>query len=298
MDIECLEFFEKIARMKSISKVADKCHISQSALSQQIQKLEDILGYKLFIRSNRGVELTDKGETVLKYTDNIIRTFNKMRGELESQKSAQHDIKIEAAWAIATYCLPCALYKMKEKYPAHNYDLISNKPEKIAQDVMNDICDIGFTTICPSDERILCHEVINEKVVLITLPDKNMPEKIKLEEIIDYPVITLSGKCIIKDNLNNCLKEIGYSFDNLNIVFELESTEAVKKLVTKGYGLALVPYNSIKKELFMKELSISIISDFNLDYNIYMLSKVDAELNNITREFIEGFKELGDNICC
>ena len=76
MHIQYLDYFYKVAIAGNISKVANSEHISQSALSQQISKLEDNLGYKLLERSNKGVELTDKGMIVLKYTDNILRTYN------------------------------------------------------------------------------------------------------------------------------------------------------------------------------------------------------------------------------
>ena len=94
MNIEAMEYFQKIAELKSISKVADISHISQPALSQQIQKLEESLGQRLLIRSNRGVELTPAGKIVLKYTENIIRTYNELlKGLEEGEKS---ELKIEA----------------------------------------------------------------------------------------------------------------------------------------------------------------------------------------------------------
>lgn len=66
MHIEYFDYFYQVAKLRSISKVAKQIHISQSALSQQIQKLEDSLGFTLLERSNKGVVLTDMGEVVLK----------------------------------------------------------------------------------------------------------------------------------------------------------------------------------------------------------------------------------------
>ena len=87
MHIEYFDYFYKVAKLKSISKVAKNIHISQSALSQQIQKLEDSLGYKLLERSNKGVELTEMGEIVLKYSENIIKVYENMMEELDKGKS-------------------------------------------------------------------------------------------------------------------------------------------------------------------------------------------------------------------
>ncbi len=295
MELKCLEYFQKIADIRSISKVAEKSHISQPALSQQMQKLEDSLGHKLFIRSNRGVELTPAGEVVLKYSDNMIRTYRKMINELERKQ--KREIKIEADSTIATYCLPCALLAMKEKFSTHNYNLISGNSDKIEEDVINDICEVGFITRPTDEEELIVHKVIKEKVVLISKNNYDIPKKIYLGEVLDHPLIILKEKCIIKDNLELALNDLGYSKDDLNVIAQLESTEALKTLVKKGYGLGFVPYNSVKEEYLSKKIQVSIIEDYDLDYNVFMINKTSKMMNSETREFIEGFKELG-NICC
>ena len=68
MNIESLRYFSEVAMLKSISKVADKSHISQPALSNQLLKLELELGVKLFERSNRGVNLTEYGEMLFQFS--------------------------------------------------------------------------------------------------------------------------------------------------------------------------------------------------------------------------------------
>ncbi len=296
MDIECLEYFQKVARCNSISKVANMSHISQPALSQQMQKLEDSLGHELFVRSNRGVKLTQAGELVLKYADNIIRTYEKMLSELEKQQ--KREIKIEADITIATYCLPSALLKMQNNFPTHKYNLISGFSDQIEEDVLNDICEVGFIINHPTAEDLVSQIVINERVVLISPTEYNVCEKIRLEEVIDHPLIILKEKCIIKENVNRALNSLGYNFDDLNIIARLETTEAIKTLVKRGYGVGFVAYNAVKEDYYSKNLQVSRIEDYNLDYNVFMVNKASKILADETREFVERFKCLGNNICC
>ena len=296
MHIKSLEYFQKIAEVKSISKVADKSHISQPALSQQMQKLEDSLGQKLFVRSNRGVKLTKAGELVLNYAENIIRTYDKMLTGLEKQQESE--LNIEADYTIATYCLPCALVKMKEKFPTHNYNLISAQSDEIEEEVLNDICEVGFITRDTEKENLISHNVIEEKVVMISSMDYDIPEKVNLEEVLDHPLIILKDICIIKENFKLALDDLNYSMDDLNIISKLETREALKTLVKKGYGVGFVPYNAVREEYLDNMLQISRIKDYNLDYNVFMVYKAAKNLNNQTREFVEGFKGLGKNVCC
>jgi DNA-binding transcriptional LysR family regulator len=295
MYIKSLKYFQEIAKIKSISKVANNSHISQPALSQQMQKLEDSLGSKLFIRSNRGVQLTESGKIVLKYADNIIRTYDKMLSDLDEQESKE--IKIEGEHTIATYCLPCVILNMQFKFPDHKYNLVSVSPEKIEQDVLSDICEIGFTTHPIKDENLNSKNVINEKVVLISPPSYNMPEKIKLKEVLDYKFITLKEECIIKVNFENGLKKKGYSINDIEIISRLDSTEAMKTLVRKGFGVAFVPYNAVRDEFNAKEIQVSRVTDYNLDYDIFMIYKKAKYLSEEAKEFIRHFKQLGKHVC-
>ncbi|MFW5737133.1 MAG: LysR family transcriptional regulator [Halanaerobium sp.] len=295
MHIESLKYFQEIAEVKSISKVANNSHISQPALSQQIQKLEDSLGKELFIRSNRGVKLTDSGEVVLKYADNIIRTYNKMLSDLNDQESKE--IKIEGEYTIATYCLPCAILNMQFKFPNHKYNLVAASSDKIEQDVLSDICEVGFTTHPAQAENLHSEKVINEKVVLISPPAFDLPEKVKLEEIIDHKFVILKEDCIIKENFKDALADLRHNISEIEIISRLDSTEAVKTLVRKGYGVAFVPYNSVRDEFSAKEINVSRITDYDLDYDIYMINKRAEFLSNDVKDFIANFKKLGKHIC-
>src|SRR5690554_3927973 len=117
MNIESIQYFKQIAEVKSISKVSLQSHISQSALSQMIQKLEENIGYQLFHRSNKGVELTKMGEIVYDYSNTILKTYQKMIDELASFEKHKDKIIINSTWALANYSLPSFLVAMKNKYP-------------------------------------------------------------------------------------------------------------------------------------------------------------------------------------
>ena len=147
MHIEYFNYFYQVAKVKSISKVAKQIHISQSALSQQIQKFENSVGYQLFKRSNKGVELTEMGEIVLQYSENILNTYKKMMTDLEKGSNISNTVAIQACHSISHYALPCSIYKIKEKFPYHQYELSTSSSDKIRSSVENNICDIGFTTV-------------------------------------------------------------------------------------------------------------------------------------------------------
>ena len=76
MDIRCLKYFVSVAKHMNFTRAAKECFISQTAMSQHISKMEEELGFKLFYRNNRRVELTPGGKVFLEEATNLLRKFD------------------------------------------------------------------------------------------------------------------------------------------------------------------------------------------------------------------------------
>lgn len=300
MHIESLKYFYEVAMLKSISKAANNSHISQSALSQQIQKLEDSLGCKLLQRSNKGVEITQQGKIVIKYADNIMRNFDKMLEEISNLDKQNSVITIEACGPMATYALPCTLYDMKKKFPYHNYKMSSNSSSVIEQNVVSGIFNLGFIHGKPSDESLSYFDVGDDELVLVANTKCSIDEEITGSELLKYPLIILDDRLVmdLKEKLDEYLKHFESKFEDINIMFSLDSTEAVKSAVMKGYGIAFLPYMSVKKEIYTKDLKLVNVKDFNIKYSVYLIHKQDEYTNNSVLEFIQYFKKIGKKSFC
>jgi len=109
--------------------------------------------------------------------------------------------------------------------------------------------------------------------------------------------VILKEDCIIKENFKEALANLGYNFSEIEIISRLDSTEAIKTLVRKGYGVAFVPYNAVRDEFSAKEINVSRIIDYELDYDIYMINKKAEFLSADVKNFIANFKKLGKHIC-
>lgn len=298
MHIEYFNYFYKVAKVKSISKVAKSIHISQSALSQQIQKLEDSLGYKLLERSNKGVNLTEMGEIVLKYSENIINTYSKMLEELEGGSETTNLVRLEACHSVSHYALPCSLYKVKEKYSYHKYELFTNTSKVIKENVINNISDIGFVYKNTKEKELQYHKVGVNKFVLTASSYFDIPQVINVEEFLSYPIITMSGKEEMIETVENNLIKLGHTTKELNILFQLDSIEAIKSSINRRHGLAFLPYISIKEELYKKQFKSIQVDNFALDLPVYMINKKSSSVPKAVKEFIEYFKIIGEKSFC
>lgn len=271
MNIEYLDYFCKVALAGSISKAAKEAHISQSALSQQILKLEEILGCKLLERSNKGVELTEKGLIVLKYADNIIRTYETMLQELEQVDNKERYIKIEACWSIATYSLPCVMYEIKNKFRNYSYELNPNEADEIEQNVLNNICDIGVIYDKPQNPNLSYYKIGKDKMILVAPKDYEIEEEIDFVKLVEHPFILLNDKVYVIDAISKKLNTIGLKIEDLNILYNSDSAEAVKSSVLNGFGIGFLPYTSVKKELYNEQLKEINIKDYSIEYDMYLI---------------------------
>jgi len=298
MHFDALRYFITVADMKSISKAATSAHISQSALSQMIQKLEEDLGHELLVRSNRGVSLTKIGEIVYKHAIQITKKYEKMIEELNNIALYDNKITISGISSLAAYSLPCMIYKIKKKFANHTYKLEAKTVPEIIRDIKDDVLDIGFVDEKADDDELIYHMMGLEKVVLIAKSDYKVKDRISIKDLLEVELIMCTMNEKTCEHIQHALKDIHKKLDDLNIIFNADSLTAIKSSVLNGYGMAFVPYDSIKHELYEKSIKLVEVEDVTLDYDIYMVSKKPKELSKTIRESRDYLIEIGRNSFC
>lgn len=298
MNIATLKYFKEIVEAKSISKVAQNCHISQSALSQIIQKLESELGYQLLNRSNKGVYPTEMGRIVYKYSGTMIKVHQKMEDELHSRKQKLENVRINGYSSFINYSLPCILYKIKKKFPMYKFELHSRTNMESFNDLTDEITDMAFTSEEPCDARLTYNLIGKEKVVLAASVLSDIPDKIKVKDLLKHEFVFLDDSFSINSFLIKKLKDVGLALDDLNIMFEVDSLGSAKSSLTNNLGLSFLPYMSIKKELYEKQIKLIEIEDFDLYYNIYLASKKCSESSEALAPIIDYFIKSGTSEFC
>ncbi|MDF2879853.1 MAG: putative Transcriptional regulator [Clostridiaceae bacterium] len=290
MQLEYFKYFYDVANEKSISKVALKSHISQSALSKQIQKLEDSLGVKLMERSNKGIELTEAGKIALKYSENILKNYVRLGEVLQSYILNDNVVKIDACWSMAAYIMPAIIYEMKKKFTDYSFQITSNNCEKIEDNILQDVSDVGVVYRLPENKSIVHHKLSCDKFALVSGGDINIPENIKLNDIFNYPMIMLSGNPGIIHAVNAKLREIDRNYKDLNVVFTVDSVESIKYSLKKGQGIAILPYMAVKEEIENGILRETIVENLNMEYNIHLIYKKQPSVK--IKNFVEVFRKV------
>src|SRR6201981_2950657 len=117
MELHQLRYFCAVAETGSFSRAAEQSHVSQPSLSQQIRKLEDELGARLFDRLGRSVRLTAIGQTFLPRAPPVLRALEDARGDLAQQENSMRGtISVGVIPTVAPYLLPPHLTKFSRKF--------------------------------------------------------------------------------------------------------------------------------------------------------------------------------------
>lgn len=280
MQIDHIILFNEIAKEKSISKVAAASHISQPALSQQMQRLEEEIGLKLFARSNRGIELTEAGRIMQKYASQMIHIYGNLKEEIANYKNNNRTFRICATGVVANYALPCTFYKVNQKFPNYSFTMASMHSREVMLTVMENQADLGFIAGEADEPGLIAKHAYTDKIYLVANNNYNIPDKITMHDLQRHPLIMLNETFSSYRILVQYVQKLGFEPEDFKILYNMDSTEAVKASVIGRYGLAFLPYMAVKKELYLKQLKIIEIEGFDLDYEITMVYKAKDELIN------------------
>ncbi|MEK3660575.1 LysR family transcriptional regulator [Paenibacillus sp. FSL F4-0236] len=294
MNMETLKLFLDIASLKSISKAAQKSHITQSALSQQLKSWENTLGSELFVRSNKGASLTEAGIIAEKYVEQICKLYDDMITEINHLQPTQQELSIYAIPEVCNYALPCTLYEVKKHFPNCHITLNEGASSLVEERLLLEEGDIGFISGPSPKSELRSHMVFSDQVMLVASNTTVCPDKITLTELPNYPLIWSSQLHCVQRALN----AVSMGELKLNILFNLDSLEAVKLAAIRGHGLAFLPYMSIKKELYSKQLKIIPIDQFQVNNDVYMIKKQNQRCDNDTKQLVRYIeKTLIDTLC-
>ncbi|WP_297712974.1 LysR family transcriptional regulator [Clostridium sp.] len=287
MNIESLRLFHDVATLKSISKVAAASHISQSALSQQLSKMEEKLGVTALIRSNKGVELTEEGKIINDYANEILSTYNRLIQDLNKINSDKNSLIIETSCLSGYYILSKILSKSSGKNNNFFYDINYQTQKKIHSNLINNVCDISITSTKLTDSDCNSNLLITDKLVCVC------NASYKSNNFNKLPFLLLKDDLNIENKINDFI-------DLNNVILKTDSLHTILSCLLIGPSISILPKICVANELkqgVLKEIYIPELE--NINYNLYLTYKnninkvIKGKLLALIRDFKTPF--LSDN---
>ena len=167
MEIRQLRYFAAVARTGSFSRAARECHVAQPSLSQQIIKLEEEVGERLFERTQRKALLTPAGSLLLPHAVSILEAVRVGQQEIrEMGGKLRGKIILGALPTIAPYFLPDIIYSFRKKYPAVDLTLHEDATQQLLRALEENELDLAFISQAPRNPRIEVQQLFSEELFL------------------------------------------------------------------------------------------------------------------------------------
>lgn len=241
MDIKQLSYFVAVAEELNITRAATRLHIAQPPLSRHIQALEERLGVQLFVRTGRGLELTEAGRALLEEAPNILTMID--RAEQKTQHAGQGltgriDIGMFGSGVLSV--IPVLLSQFHKARPSVQIGLHNMTKIEQIQALRERRLTIGFNRLLPDEPDIAVETVLREGF-LVALPAHHpLCEKSEVslqdlhgEPLILYPNLPIPG---LAQEVLNAFQREGY---HPTIEQEVEDFVTGIALVAGGFGLCV-----------------------------------------------------------
>ena len=296
MNIQYLKAFYVTVQLNSISKAARELHLTQPGLSMQIQSLERDLEVTLLNRSNKGVELTEAGKVVFDYANTILSMQDNIERDLENLKINKKDLIIGSCKAVGEYALPCSIYIYKQDYQDVDINYNVANTETVLEKLSDRTINIGILHSNMKRKGIKTEKVTSDRLLLVTsLPI--VEDKITVTQLKKIPLIFREEGSGTRATIKESLSRHNIKIKDLNIIYELNSMEAIKTSVISGKGISFIPELTIKRELRDNVLREIAIEGINITSDFYIAYREDHEFALFEEDFINFIKSSKRGFC-
>ncbi len=235
-----LYYFIVTAEERNLGRAAERLPLSLSALSRQIQSLEEELGAKLFIRNTSGVYLTAAGEALLQHARSLKSQFELVKNDIQIAATAvEQKINIGAYGSALLTHIPNIIKLFRKNHPTVEVALHSAQISQQFDNLLKGVVQIVFDRHFLAPEELLAELVHEEDICLALHADHPLAQldRIDLSDLRDIPMI---GR--LKNNFSNEWIELfsQHGFQP-NIIQRTQDMASAVSMVSVGLGVAFVP---------------------------------------------------------
>jgi LysR family transcriptional regulator, regulator for metE and metH len=246
LEIRHLRLIKALTETGNLTRAADKLHVSQPALSQQLKDLEDRLGAVLFHRTRKKMIVTPIGEWVLRAAESVLEELDRVERDIAKSVHGETGVVRIGVHCVLSYqWLPFIMRKFHEMYP--QVELVLNNSRTFIRDLKSDAVDLVITGFPFEHPEIAHRKLFEDEVVVVFSPRHPMSAKRTLSQADFEDIILISLVEKSKDALYQYyLKPAGV---RIRRFMTIEQPDAIVDLVRSGFGVALFPRWSVQRFL-------------------------------------------------
>jgi LysR family hydrogen peroxide-inducible transcriptional activator len=257
MELHQLRYFCAVAETGSFSRAAEQSHVSQPSLSQQIMKLEDELGARLFDRLGRSVRLTDLGKTFLPRARSVLRELEAAKGDvIEHKDSVGGSVTIGVIPTVAPYLLPQYLTAFSRKFPQARLTVVEEITPVLLDRLRAGTIDVAILALPIRGHEFEISPLLTERLFAALPPKHKLAGRrsLSLKDLRTEPFLLLrDGHCFRDTAVAACDR----ARLNPRIIFESGQFSSLLSMVGAGMGVSIVPEMAVENSLRCRYVRIA-----------------------------------------
>lgn len=249
MSLDSYRIFDAVAKHQSFIRAAESINLTPSAVSRSIAALENVLGFQLFIRSRKGVQLTREGEKIIASVRAVLNAEEQLQQLVAQIKGLeQGNVVLGTFSSVCSNWIPDIVRSFRQLYPNIQFHIMQGDYEDVIHWTKAGIVDIGFASL-PVGEDLIATPLFEDRLMCVT-PKDFIPEHPDFVTIDDI------------QNKTFVLQREGYNADTIAFIkkhnitiqpeFFIDDDQSILAIVESGLGISVVP------ELILKKVSYDI----------------------------------------
>ncbi len=287
MNLHHLKVFLAVAEAGSISAGAERLHISQPAVTREIRDLEASLDLRLFDRLPRGVQLTEGGLRLFDYAQRIFSLERAAERDLRDfAQLEQGELHLGASATLGAYLLPPLLTRFRAVHPHIFVSLEVSNTDVVTRQLDEGRISLGFVEGPFAKSDYAHHLLARDALLPVVSPHHPLAGNTALEaeSLQNYPLYMREPGSGARVSIEQAYQAHGLE---PRAGMAIGSTEALKRLLADGQGIAWLSQRVVERELASGELRRLPVQDLHIERELHVLWRLGASLSPAPAAFLQ-----------
>jgi DNA-binding transcriptional LysR family regulator len=291
MNLNHLKAFIKVVQTGSFKEAAKHLSVSQPAITQRIQTLEEYLKTRLLSKDHEGVQLTSHGRTLYEKSSSILALWDEVENEIWGTKVSGR-LVFGASSIPSEYILPALLKTYRSFYPDVKLHLRISGTSEVIRWLRDRTLDIAITGEPATQEGIHSFPIMEDTMKVIIPVDLEWSECLQsMEVVMETDWIMREPDSDTRKTIEAFISQAGFDVSQLSISGQLESTESVIAAVEAGLGISAVSCLAANRAERLGRVKTIDIPGFSIHRKFYCSYRTDQQNQSVLSSFIKFIQE-------
>ncbi len=290
VNISELKVFVTAAEELNFSHAAQRLHLSQSAVSQNIQAIEKEYGVELFVRHGRSVQLSDVGQVILPLAREVLNAARLFEDALvNANGNVVGDLVIGCSTTSGRYFIPNLLAAFQHDFPQVRTRVSLMSRHTVVERLLDQTINLGVVGR-PVEHREIESQPLYEDHLILIVPAEHPwanVKQVRPADVLAQPFISRENSSGTYQALFDSMRQKGVDPDQLNVVMELGDAEAVEMAVEKGIGITFISEYMAARSLALGRVKKVAVEGFNVTQKIHLCRHVARTFTRVETKFWE-----------